>query len=172
MFYSELLAIFNERPLYESPKAIKILREQYGLDAPDPVIKEIYYALAGFERFQTLYGHLQLSDIEWISTELPSVAFLTIGDNASYPNYLHEVSDDYLGRGFEIDPRPEVAEHWQTLGTWLEPPFFLDRSLLAPNESGIHLVEGHTRVGTLLGAIKYNFVKVADSHKIFLARRK
>ncbi|EPW5455660.1 hypothetical protein [Enterobacter hormaechei] len=172
MLYSELLAIFNELPLFESPEAIKILREQYGLDAPDPVIKEIYYALAGFERHQTLYGHLELSKIEWIRTELPSAVFLGIGDNATFPNYLHEVSEDYHGEGFVLDLRPEVDEHWRKFGTWLEPPFLIDRSLLVPKANGLHLVEGHTRVGTLLGALKYNFVTVAKRHSIFLAKKK
>ncbi len=33
-------------------------------------------------------------------------------------------------------------------------------------------MEGHTRVGTLLGAVKYNFVKLANTHKIYYAQAK
>jgi hypothetical protein len=97
---------------------------------------------------------------------------LGISDHASYPRYLHKVANDYRGRDGIIDLRPEVAEHWRKNGTWLEPPFFLDRALLKPNSNGLHLIEGHTRVGTLLGAMKYQFVKVAKLHTIFLACRK
>ncbi|HCJ1237160.1 TPA: hypothetical protein NQO05_004909, partial [Escherichia coli] len=66
----------------------------------------------------------------------------------------------------------EIKAHWCNFGTWCEPPFFIDRALLKSNTTGLHLMEGHTRVGTLLGAVKYNFVKLANTHKIYYAQAK
>ncbi|AET54072.1 hypothetical protein SPUCDC_1722 [Salmonella enterica subsp. enterica serovar Gallinarum/Pullorum str. CDC1983-67] len=49
---------------------------------------------------------------------------------------------------------------------------FIERSLIIPGESGLHLMEGHTRLGTLLGAIKYKFVQLADTHELYIASQK
>lgn len=43
MFYKDLTDIFDERPIYKSHEAIEILRNKYFLDAPEPVLSEIYY---------------------------------------------------------------------------------------------------------------------------------
>lgn len=71
MLYRDLLPIFSERPIFKAPEAERILREQYSIAAPTPVIQEIYYGLAGYDRFQELYGDLNIDQIEWKLIELP-----------------------------------------------------------------------------------------------------
>ncbi|EFB3242237.1 hypothetical protein ACR6AW_004724 [Escherichia coli] len=172
MLYRDLLPIFSERPIFKAPEAERILREQYSIAAPTPVIQEIYYGLAGYDRFQELYGDLNIDQIEWKLIELPTKNFLTIGDNATCPDFLHEVVEDFTTRKGDVFMDDEIKAHWCNFGTWCEPPFFIDRALLKSNTTGLHLMEGHTRVGTLLGAVKYNFVKLANTHKIYYAQAK
>ena len=159
MLYRDLLPIFSERPIFKAPEAERILREQYSIAAPTPVIQE-------------LYGDLNIDQIEWKLIELPTKNFLTIGDNATYPDFLHEVVEDFTTRKGDVFMDDEIKAHWCNFGTWCEPPFFIDRALLKSNTTGLHLMEGHTRVGTLLGAVKYNFVKLANTHKIYYAQAK
>ncbi|EFL0143922.1 hypothetical protein NK159_003753 [Escherichia coli] len=172
MLYRDLLPIFSERTIFEAPEAERILREQYSIIAPSPVIQEIYYGLVGDDRFQKLYGDLDIDQIEWKLIELPTKNFLTIGDNATCPDFLHEVVEDYMTHKGDVFMDDEIKAHWCNFGTWCEPPFFIDRALLKSNTTGLHLMEGHTRVGTLLGAVKYNFVKLANTHKIYYAQAK
>ena len=102
MLYRDLLPIFSERPIFKAPEAERILREQYSIAAPTPVIQEIYYGLAGYDRFQELYGDLNIDQIEWKLIELPTKNFLTIGDNATYPDFLHEVVEDFTTRKGDV----------------------------------------------------------------------
>ena len=173
MLYRDLYKIFGYDPLYKEEEGIKILREQYGISAPYCVFQEIYCGLSNDPEFQRLYGHIEIDKLEWRLIALKNDDFITLGRNATYPCHMLEVSEDYPlyknGNEFPIDLREDVAAHWRKYGTWKEPPMLIERSLICPNESGLHLMEGHTRVGTLLGAIKYGFVSLAETHQVYLA---
>ncbi|NLS56382.1 hypothetical protein [Hafnia alvei] len=174
MLYRDLYKIFGDDPLYKEDEGIKILREQYGISAPDCVFQQIYCGLTNNSEFQKLYGHIEIDNLEWRLVDLHNDDFVTLGRNATCPDYMLEVSEDYPlyiknGDEFPIDVREDVSAHWRKYGTWKEPPMFIERSLISPNESGLHLMEGHTRVGTLLGAIKYGFVSLAETHRVYLA---
>ncbi|EAA2924725.1 hypothetical protein KAO04_003888, partial [Salmonella enterica subsp. enterica serovar Enteritidis] len=118
--------------------------------------------------------HLNLKSLKWDLVRLKTAEFTKFGRNATYPDYMLEISEDFnaCGSKFCIDAREEVANHWLKFGTWAEPPMFIERSLIIPGESGLHLMEGHTRLGTLLGAIKYKFVQLADTHELYIASQK
>ncbi|STF91161.1 Uncharacterised protein [Escherichia coli] len=173
MLYRDLLPIFSERPIFKAPEAERILREQYSIAAPTPVIQEIYYGLAGYDRFQELYGDLNIDQIEWKLIELPTKNFLKLsGIMLLTLIFCMRSFEDFTTRKGDVFMDDEIKAHWCNFGTWCEPPFFIDRALLKSNTTGLHLMEGHTRVGTLLGAVKYNFVKLANTHKIYYAQAK
>ncbi|EAW0638146.1 hypothetical protein LZ55_21025 [Salmonella enterica] len=174
MFYRDLFQVFGPDPLYKEEEGIAILREQYGIEAPEQIFKQIYCGLSNNSEFQTLYGHLNLKSLKWDLVKLKTAEFTKFGRNATYPDYMLEISEDFnaCGSKFCIDAREEVANHWLKFGTWAEPPMFIERSLIIPGESGLHLMEGHTRLGTLLGAIKYKFVQLADTHELYIASQK
>lgn len=171
MFYSDLPKIFGPNPLDNEEKGIALLRDQYGIEAPEQIFKQIYCGLCTEPAFQDLYGHLNLKSLKWDLVRLQTSEFTQLGGNATFPPFMLEISEDFntYGNHFCIDAREEVAEHWFKYGTWDEPPMFIERSLVSSGESGLHLMEGHKRLGTLLGAIKYGFVQLAESHEIYMA---
>ncbi|EPK7361204.1 hypothetical protein M2O40_003896 [Kluyvera ascorbata] len=116
-----------------------------------------------------MYGHLNIKSLKWDIVSLETSEFCGLGAHATVPEFVLDVSEDSKGDRFEIDGREEVAEHWRKFGTWDERPMFIDRLLVFPGENGLHLMESHKRLGTLLGAIKYGFVALADTHEIYLA---
>ncbi|HEM8742882.1 TPA: hypothetical protein U2Q93_000517 [Enterobacter sichuanensis] len=170
MFYKDLLDIFDERPVDKSHEAIDILRKKYFLDAPEPVLSEIYYGLAGYETFQEAYGHIDLNAIKWKLVDLPIESFLEVR-HATYYGMLNEEVEAYPLRGGIDFYGPEIASYWRTYGTWLEPPFFIERSILESNACGLQLIEGHTRLGALLGEFNHQSFTLAKTHKVFLAHR-
>ncbi|EQC1101614.1 hypothetical protein ACY2HS_000122 [Salmonella enterica subsp. enterica serovar Newport] len=171
MFYSDLPKIFGPDPLYKEDEGITILRDKYGIEAPDQIFKQIYCGLSNDPEFQALYGHLNLKSLKWDLVRLQTSEFTRLGRNATYPDFMLGISEDFntYGNKICIDAREEVAEHWLEFGTWAEPPMFIERALVSSGESGLHLMEGHKRLGTLLGAIKYGFVQLADTHEIYIA---
>lgn len=173
MYYRDLIKIFGPDPLNREEEGVAILREKYEIDAPEQIFKQIYCGLSNDPEFQALYGHLNLKLLKWDLVRLQTAEFTKLARNATYPDYMLEISEDFnnCGNKFCIDAREEVAEHWLKLGTWDEPPMFIDRSLVSSGECGLHLMEGHTRLGTLLGAIKYGFVQLADTHEIYIASK-
>lgn len=171
MFYRDLFQVFGPDPLNREEEGIAILRDKYGIEAPEQIFKQIYCGLSNDPEFQALYGHLNLNSLKWDLVRVKTSELTKFDRNATYPDYMLEISEDFntCGNNFCIDAREEVAEHWLKFGTWAEPPMFIERSLVSSGESGLHLMEGHTRLGTLLGAIKYGFVQLADSHEIYIA---
>lgn len=174
MFYRDLPQIFGPDPLFKQEEGIEILKKNYGITAPLQIFEQIYCGLCTDENFQHLYGHIKIESLKWDLISLPTSDFVGLEHNATVPGCVIEVSDDFINYGatFIIDGREEVAKHWRNHGTWDEPPMFIDRSLVFPGENGLHLMEGHKRLGTLLGAINYGFVKLADMHEIYLATEK
>ncbi|HHD0742208.1 TPA: hypothetical protein ACN190_003941 [Citrobacter freundii] len=174
MFYRDLFQVFGPDPLNREEEGIAILRDKYGIEAPEQIFKQIYCGLSNDPRFQALYGHLNLNSLKWNLVRVKTSELTKFDRNATYPDYMLEISEDFntCGNNFCIDAREDVAEHWLKFGTWAEPPMFIERSLVSSGESGLHLMEGHTRLGTLLGAIKYGFVQLADSHELYIASKK
>lgn len=155
---------------YNTERSIELLK-QYGVSAPDSVIEQFYIDHNADSRFLALYGDLSLSDLKWELVDFDTTNFLRIGNNASFPNFLEEVSED--ASRFEevgeavIDCREVVRNHWKKHGTWLTPPIFLDANVLGGKPCIPHLVEGHSRVGCLLGIKKYRIIPLADRHKVY-----
>jgi hypothetical protein len=65
-------------------------------------------------------------------------------------------------------PRP-VQLAWEESGTWVVPPLLISREFLKPPMSGLQVVEGRTRVGTLIGRIAAG-LNVAETHKAWVGR--
>ncbi|SMY35397.1 hypothetical protein [Photobacterium andalusiense] len=168
MKYKDLSKIVLD--LYSTAKSINLLK-QHGVSAPDSVIEQFYIDHNSESCFLALYGDLSLPDLKWELVDFDTTKFLQIGSNASFPDFLEEESERAshfhdVGEAV-IDCREEVLNHWKKHGTWLTPPIFLDANVLG-GKSGIpHLVEGHSRVGCLLGIQKYKIIPLADRHKVY-----
>jgi hypothetical protein len=157
---------------YDVESSVKKLKNEYKIDAPDSVVEQFYIDHSDKTKFQELYGSIDLHTIEWQLIEIVTSEIINIGRSATYPDYIIDVSEDashYEEVGDSvIDCRKYVLEHWQKFGTWITPPIFIKGNVIGRSEVGLHLVEGHTRVGCLYGLTKYKIIDVAEKHQIYL----
>ncbi len=56
---------------------------------------------------------------------------------------------------------------WKTRQTWVRPPVMVERILLGLGD-GLHLVEGHTRLGALRGQLQAGTVKEGTRHLVWV----
>lgn len=169
MRYSELSSL--EFDPYDIDKSISIVKSAGKIHAPDSVIEQFYIDHSDNGRFINMYGSIDIERLEWKLIEVETRTLVNIGDAATYPDFVKEVTEDasrYKDQGdVAIDCRPNVSNHWKLHGTWVVPPIFLDGAMLTPPSMKYHLVEGHTRVGCLCGVAKYGTINLAKKHKIY-----
>lgn len=119
--------------------------------------------------FQEQYRTIEISRLNWELVELEAGDILKCSIHDDFQRWVGDVSkrvDDFGDRGWRaLDKRPEVTEHWQKHGTWSSPPIFLDAALIGGK--GIHLVEGHTRLGTLRGLVSAGLISARSRHVIW-----
>lgn len=172
--FSDLKNINFQR--FEAESSIKLLQNEYGIDAPKSVIEQFYIDHSDKFQFQKLYGAIDLNSIEWQLLEIPTSKMLNLGRSATHPDFILEVSEDashYNEVGDSaIDCRKDVLEHWKQYGTWITPPIFIKGEVLGKPEIDLHLVEGHNRVGCLCGLTNYQIIEVAKVHKVYLGKLK
>ena len=169
MLFKELK---NIRFVWSEPeKSIKKLKSKYNINAPDLVIKQFYFDHHDKEEFNDLYGDLNLHQIKWTTLSVETEELINIGDSATFPDFVKEVSEDasyYEIRGDSaIHVRKEVSKYWKNYGTWMTPPVFINGEILKKPSNKLHLVEGHMRLGCLTGISKYKIIKLSKKHKIF-----
>ena len=154
---------------YERVKSIQRLKNEFGINAPDSVIKQFYLDHHDKDSFIEFYGHIDLHTIKWTLIEVSTENILAIDDAATYPDFIKDVSIDikYCNKISDIDVRADVVHHWKNYATWKTPPIFLDGTKLKKPTKKLHLVEGHTRVGNLKGIFSKKLFKLADFHKIY-----
>ena len=70
-----------------------------------------------------------------------------------------------------IDTRQEVVKYWRENNTWLRKPIFINASLIK-KDNKFHLVEGHTRVGILKGAVQNGILDIESTHEIWYGNYK
>lgn len=169
MLYKELKEI--DFLSSEREESIKRLKNEFKLDAPKLVIEQFYLDHHKNYSFLELYGTVDLQTIQWNLIKVSTEKILAIDEEATYPNYVKEVSQNILlynelGDSV-IDIRNEVVQSWKNDGTWIIPPIFLDGSKLKQQTKKLHLVEGHTRVGNLKGIFQNKIFDLAKLHKIY-----
>lgn len=128
-----------------SPAAARALN----LPMPEDVLEQFILDHGLNHNFQARYGDLDLHALDW-SRELLETGQI-IGCTSKFDDYVREIAGRHATATtveqavFHVDARGAWAEH----GTWLRPPIFF-RDVLPPPDAH-HLVEGHTRVGALVG---------------------
>jgi len=146
-------------------------REKFAIDAPDLVIEQFYIDHGRNETFQNLYGSIDLERIRWSLIEVETEHFKKIDKAASFPDFLEETSMDashYEEQGdFVFHCTETVIDHWKNHGTWIKPPIFIDGRILSIPTTDFHLVEGHTRVGCVIGCDNFGIIPVAKKHKVY-----
>lgn len=174
MLYKELKNI--DFVHYEPEKSIQRLKNEFGIDAPDSVIRQFYLDHRNNSSFIEYYGDINLYTIEWTLVDVLTEDLLAIGNAATYPDFIEEISNNAMLYNKEgdivIDSRDDVIQWWKNHGTWKTPPIFLDGTKLKKPTKKLHLVEGHTRLGNLKGIFTEKVFKLANFHKIYYGKYK
>lgn len=136
---------------------------QRGVYWPEEVVRDVLFDHGAKEHILSHYGHLDLQSLRW-SIEACSAATL-ISAKSCFEEYVETVAEH---PHFTIEHHRATRPHaWE--GTWEVPPYFMVGSLWASPHQGLHLVEGHTRVGILRGLVRLQDIDGASLHRIFLA---
>lgn len=155
----------------EINEAIIALRTVYNLNAPDLVLRQFYIEHSDKDSFQNLYENIDLLRIKWSLIKVPKSVFLSNELTATHNSYLNEISEDakfYDKYGdYVIAKKENDLKYWKQEGTWRTPPVFISGTILGQKMSNYHLVEGHTRVGSLRGICRYNLLPILEEHEIY-----
>lgn len=144
------------------------------LDLPGPadIVEQFYFDHGAKEEFQEQYSNLNLLYLDWEELLLPATDLCAA---SVYPDFedwvdscasraIHALEEDWL----EFDSRLAVRQQWRVQRTWLQSPVFLDAALLG--RSGLHLAEGHTRLGVLRGMVSLGLVASGSLHKAWVGK--
>jgi hypothetical protein len=135
------------------------------LNWPKEVVDQFLFDHGTNEGFRRQYGDLDLSALRWKLEMLSASELASAGVYFGFADWLHNVEADpheHIGR------RPERRAAWAESGSWRVPPILLDRSLLERGGHGFHLVEGHTRVGTLRGLLALGDLEPGSVHRAWV----
>lgn len=133
---------------------------------PDDVAEQFLFDHGRKTSFIQMYGHLDLSGITW-EVQSVSLADLLAVTSATHLAHVEQVRldpDHWIGNWRAS--RRDLG--WSTIGTWRRRPVFLVGKLLEPPRAGLHLVEGHTRLGILRGLADQGRLNTGSRHEIWL----
>ena len=142
-------------------------------ETPLEVIEQVYCHHGRKDEFQSQYGELNLSAIDWTSIALPASEIIEATIYEGFMRWFRNVesrTSEFSARGWQcIDTRADVIAHWSRYQTWMRPPVLIQG--LPPEVTGrLHVMEGHTRVGLLKGLIKEGVLSPLSTHEVFVGR--
>lgn len=144
-------------------------------DVPAEVLTQFFSDHGRKPDFQSQYADLDLGDVVWKKARFPASELIAASKYAKFERWFDTVSGRFSAfpeRGWPaIDSRKQVVEHWERFGTWAVPPVFLAGELIG-SAAKHHLAEGHTRLGTLAGAVRAGLVGPGCFHEIWLGTAK
>jgi hypothetical protein len=166
MNFSELLDVaYDERSGRVDSNAIEML-----LPNTPAAVRDVYSDHGRKEAFQAQYGTLDIGGMSWEHVLLPASEIVGCSIHDGFTGWTSNVAHRVARFGEMgwrcIDVRPYVVDHWSQFQTWIDPPILLDASLVG-RPSGLHLVEGHTRIGILSGLISYDVLRLDSQHSIW-----
>jgi hypothetical protein len=141
------------------------------LPIPEDVLEQFLFDHGTKGEFQLQYGNIDLHGLRW---ELMSIQAAEILGCSVYPEFGRWI-ETVAGRTRVVPQEgwravqlpPGAAQHWQSCGTWIRPPVMLQGEVLKSNRT-LHLVEGHTRIGALLGLIQSEALPSSSIHLVWV----
>ena len=128
-----------------SPEAARALN----LPMPDDVLEQFIIDHGHNPAFLNRYEQLDLYSLSW-SKEMIETARI-VNCTSKFDSYVQEIAERHACASSLESAifHSDAGAYWAAHGTWLRPPVFLLDVFPAPDAH--HLVEGHTRVGALVG---------------------
>jgi hypothetical protein len=137
---------------------------------PDNVLEQFVLDHGLDLAFQREYATLDIHQLSWILMDLPTGQI--VASSSKFNDFVTDVAVSVM-TCFSDKPHPPSVhpqswQIWIESGTWLRPPVFLDSAL--EGRPGLHLVEGHERVGTLKGLLETPLT-TQNTHPCWVGRR-
>lgn len=136
---------------------------------PSEVIQGVFLDHGRAGHMQAQYGNIAIDQLQWECVMLPAEKLI----EAHWYDGFDQVEVVGQGVACYFESRAWACihrwgEHWKQNKTWVEAPFFIKGALLNADYD-LHLMEGHTRLGTLIGLVKCGALSLDSYHKIWLA---
>lgn len=139
-------------------------------NTPVEVAEQAYQDHGRNTDHQQAYGELDIGSLAWSKKELAASniqSCFVLSRFSDWPCSVSQRLDRFQHKGWKcIDGREEVQKHWQERQTWIVEPIFLQRQLVG-EEEGLHLFEGHTRLGVLRGLLRRSFFSRDSVHTVW-----
>jgi hypothetical protein len=139
-----------------------------GLGWPELVVQQFLFDHGMKDEFLRQYGHLDLETLRWDTRDLVADEFVGLSVFEDFEPWVEASAALHESRVTQRPTDQRLA--WIRQGTWIVAPVLIDGSLLAPPRSSLHLVEGHTRVGILLGRVAAGAADPDRTHEVFVGR--
>jgi hypothetical protein len=140
-------------------------------DTPADIREQLFKEHGRNDYFQMQYGHLDLLRINWKAEQLPASDIITCEVFRDFRGWVDSVSK--WAKSFEakqwscVDVREDIADHWQHRQTWNRAPVLLRQKPRGARKP-LHLMEGHTRVGLLMGLVCEKILSEASRHSVWV----
>lgn len=143
--------------------------------SPAEVVAQFYAEHGRNPDFQDQYADLELDTIVWTRESIPASELIAASKYERFDNWFDSVRkrfSSFTEKGWRaIDNRRSVVEHWERNGSWAVAPVFLSGGLVGRTQR-LHLVEGHTRLATLAGAVECGLIDPGTLHEIWVGTAK
>lgn len=121
--------------------------------------------------FQRNYGAIDIGALSWERKNLSGADLQNCTVIPQYTDWVDSVKrrlDQFQDVQWRcIDSRSHVWQYWEKCQTWLTLPVFVLRTVIGSG-AGLHLVEGHTRMGVLCGLLERSLIPSSKVHSFWL----
>lgn len=139
-------------------------------NTPLEVVKQVYQDHGRNGEHQKEYGELDIGSLAWEKKRITAADIqpcFMLSRFSEWPYRVSQRLDQFEKMGWRcIDVRENVWRHWEEHQTWVMEPVFVHRGLVG-TEEGMHLVEGHTRVGVLRGLLSRSLISASSFHGVW-----
>jgi len=168
MLFKDLLRLPIDKRTQTVPEGV--LR-RLRLPMPEDVFEQFICDHGVNSELQEQYGNLDLHALRWERVALPAEEIVACSVRLECTRYVDDrrkMALNVLETGWQsINLAPEAKKHWQAHRTWHRAPILIRGDLIRA-AAALHLVEGHTRVGTLTGLIQCGWLLGESLHEIWI----
>jgi len=169
VLFSDLLR-FRQTPAgIVPPDVVRQLR----LPMPDNVLEQFVIDHGTKPEFQRQFGHVDLHAVEWQLSELTLDEIASSSVFSGFQRYVKETTVRFAAipeKGWEsVTIVPEAVQAWRQRRTWRRSPIAMEGTLVG-GDKPLHWVEGHTRLGALLGLTRAGLVDRDKRHCVWAGR--
>ena len=140
-----------------------------GVEWPEPPTEDILFHLATWSHIIQMYGHLDLTKLVWTLQPMIASALVAIEipwDDGRSRSRQCARDLDYTLRAY----RSSRTDAWE--GTWAVAPYVIDGRLMNTPSEGLCLMEGHSRMGILIGSLQRGHIDPDSVHMVWAASTK